>query len=268
MHTQRGRQILLLFIILGSSVLKLVAQTQISFDYSTFILKENNRGILTDSLLEKNSNRITGNFKGGKFILGDEYTSLSIGIGLSKIRFEKEIQGFFPNTNQFGAAIIKGESSYWAFPLAVSWSRRPWHFYRRKKLDTRIEFSYIPCIINNSGISSEAICSAKNNSFVINYPDNSKIFQHSVNFAINFRVPVEIVNLNVSPFAGIGSAYYKNSAGFFAFTYGVNVSLRVNFFTISINREPVENKKSEAKKKELEKKQKEIQEKLKQQPIK
>lgn len=205
----------------------------------------------------------------------DKTNQLGIGMNLSTISYEKEWKGIFPESNEFGWVQVNGKLKYWSFPVSYNWlplSGPRSYFrcggYRREKFHFGFSITYIPSFLAQSTYRANTMGGADLNTFLSTFQSNEQNFQQSLTLALSdqFLMLDKHLRLDVEPYVGIGSGYFKESGAHLT-TVIYGLKLRVGLWsklpTLEIERE-VNRGNEEQKKKELEKKQKEIEEKLKQ----
>ena len=243
------------------------------FDYSLSQYKLSN-ATKTSATLSEKLNRCEGTYTGGSFhfALGRK-NSLGIGMGLQKINYQKEWQGTFPESNQFGVAQVNGEIAYWSFPISYRWiagqgPRGLNRFYcsRKDRFHFGFSFTYTPCFEGSNSFSVTTVGGADLNTFLSTFHSNEQAFQHS--FTVGLSNQLYLLNnhlrMDVEPYAGIESGYFKES-GTSINNINFGLRLQIGFLAklphISIERE-VNPGDSEEKKKKLKEKQKEIEDKI------
>ena len=245
----------------------------INIEASIFGIKSDPRTIIINGLTEKII-RTEGKGTGLTFqIANGRNASFGLGMGLNTISFQKETQGVFSETNQFGIAQVDGTISYWCFPISYSLTI-PRAYYRScnrsNKSNHSFKLFYVPCYEGYRSININTLGGAELSSFANTYEMNEQHFQHSLLFSISnqFFLASKQIKISIDPFVGLGSGYFKESATHInTVSYGVNVSLAFHFKlpTISVEKE-VDSKNADEKKKQLEQKQKEIKDQLNKQP--
>jgi len=238
---------------------------------AVFAVRTANTANRINGLYEK-TNRLEGNMLAVTYHLSGNNVSFDIGVGSSKIMFEKETQGVFAQTNQFGLATVSGRIDYWSFPLSLSFlmpTSLP-RTYRYRRLHSYIRISYVPSFEAGNSYRIKTSGGAELSSFQTDYQLNAQGFQHSLQlgFSNRFYARDKKIILSIDPFAAIGSGYFKESGTRFkTFSYGLNLSIAFKFRVpvITIERE-THNPDKEEKRKQLEQKQKEIEDQLNKQP--
>src|SRR6476620_5799991 len=97
-------------------------------------------------MLEK-TNIIEVNQTGLTYHIGFRHSgSFNLGIALSKISFQKETQGIFSETNQFGIGLVDGTINYWSFPISCSFTLPSYSgtFGKNTRLRNAIRIRYVP----------------------------------------------------------------------------------------------------------------------------
>ena len=263
---------LFLSLILGLSIQ--AQKNYLMFDYSISQFKSLQKNGTSLTGISEKLNRCEGNYLGGSYHFGvGVNNSLSIGIGLSKIKYQKEWLGIFPESNQFGIASVNGQIDYWSFPVSYSWSSdsRPRNFYRcggyrRDRLRFGFSITYTPSFEGRNIFSINTSGGADQNIFLSNFHSNEQSFQHSLTLGLSdqFYLLESRIRLDIEPYAGIGSGFFKESGtNINNISYGLRfrIGIKAKLPKISIERE-VDKGNAEEKKKQLEQKQKEIQEQI------
>lgn len=249
-------------------------QNYLMFDYSISQYKSLQKNATNVTGISKWLNRCEGNYVGGSyhFAVGRN-NSLSIGIGLSKIIYQKEWLGIFPESNQFGIATVNGQIDYWSFPVSYSWSSgsRPRSFYRcggyrRDILRFGFSITYTPSFEGRNSFSVNTLGGADQSTFISSFQSNEQAFQHSLTLGLSDQLYLfeNRIRLDVEPYAGIGSGFFKETGtNINNISYGLRfrIGLKAKLPKISIERE-VDKGNAEEKKKQLLQKQKEIEEQL------
>lgn len=263
--------ILFLSFILG---LSLQAQRNyLNFDYSISQFKILNANKYSSTLSEK-LNRCEGNYLGGSyhFSVGRK-SSIGIGMGLTKINYQKEWQGTFPESNQFGVATVDGKISYWSFPVSYTWIQgrvyrgyRSYHHVSQQKLHFGFTFTYTPSFVGWNSYTVKTAGGAYQPTFLSNFRSNEQSFQHSLTVGICNQLYLidNHLKMEVEPYAGIGSGYFKESGtNLNAISFGlrcrIGISAKLPHITIV---KEVDKGNAEEKKKQLLEKQKQIQEQI------
>lgn len=263
---------LFLSLILGISIQ--AQQNYLVFDYSISQFKSLQKNTTSFIGISEKLNRCEENYLGGSyhFAVG-KHNSFSIGIGLSKINYQKEWMGIFPESNQFGFASVNGQIEYWSFPVSYTWScgSRPRSYYRcggyrRERFRFGFSITYTPSFEGRNSFSANALGGAGQTTFLSNFKSNEQAFQHSLMLGLSDQLHLfeNRVRLEVEPYAGIGSGFFKESGtNINNINYGVRfrIGLKVKLPHISIERE-VNKGNAEEKKKQLLEKQKQIQEQI------
>ena len=220
-------------------------------------------GIINNSIHDNNvsnllimDNPAYNIYKGINFGFG-RYPFFNIGLGYTSGKFESEIQGLFPETNQYGIAVIYTNLNYWSFPISL-------HFITKNKT-IGMFISYTPNIIAYSGRLVKKYGGAESSVYLSNYHEDYSVFQHSMICSLNLNLgnTYSAFGFSVNPYIGIGSGFFRNQKQIIStLTYGVNISCLIETQGIHINWRTNNNYKKDQKEKELKKKQKEIEEKL------
>jgi hypothetical protein len=249
----------------------------LAFDYSISQFKPSYTSENLDGIL-KRLNRCEGNYAGASyhFAVGRR-TFASIGIGISKINYKKEWLGTFPESNQFGIATVDGQISYWSFPISytriiASATQSGFRNCRPRKEKFRFGFSitYTPSFEGKNFFSATTSGGADLNTFLSGFQGNTQSFQHSLTagFCNQFFLINKSARLDLEPYAGIGSSYFKEggtSINNLCYGLRLRIALSAKLPKIRIEKE-VNTGNAEEKKKLLEQKQKEIQEQLNRNP--
>jgi hypothetical protein len=242
----------------------------LAVDYSAFELKH--KTIDTASTIP--SGKITGSngtYIGESFHLAlGRYNSFSLGLGLTTINYEKQWLGIFRESNQLGAATLKGSIQYLSLPFSlslISGTGIRHHYYKPNKSPFRfgINITYVPSFQTGNSFSMNTFGTADSNAFFSNYKSNTREFQHSITigFCNQFLLCNKKLRLSIEPYAGYGSSFFNPKHGSSTLTYGVKLQLGIHLKIpkISIEKETKPGNYND-KKKELEQKQKEIEQQL------
>lgn len=263
---------LLLSLLIGISIQ--AQHNYLIFDYSIsqFKTSQNNE---TSSGLSEKLNRCEGNYSCASFhfSLGRK-NSIGIGIGLSKVYYQKQWLGIFPESNQFGAATVTGEIAYRSFPMSYTWvsgisQRGLIRTYRSRKDRLHFGFSitYTPSFEGKNSLSVNTSGGADYNTFLTSFHSNEQSFQHSLTIGLCDQLFIfnKGIRLDLEPYAGMGSGYFKESgtsANTICYGLHIRIGLSAKLPSISIEKEVVNPGNADEKKKLLEQKQKEIQDQL------
>lgn len=263
---------LFLSLILGLSIQ--AQQNYLMFDYSISQYKSIQKNGTSVTGISEKLNRCEGNYLGGSYYFSIERNnSLSIGIGLSKIIYQKEWQGVFPESNQFGIATVNGQIDYWSFPVSYSWSSgsRPRSFYRcggyrRDRLRFGFIITYTPSFEGRNSFSVNTLGGSDQTTFLSSFQSNEQAFQHSLTLGLSdqFYLLENRIRLDVESYAGIGSGFFKETGtNINNISYGVRfrIGIKAKLPKISIEKEVYKGN-AEEKKKQLLEKQKQIQEQI------
>jgi hypothetical protein len=247
------------------------------FDYSFSQFKPSQVSETTAGLFEK-LNRCEGNYAGASYHFAwGRKNSLSIGMGLSKVSYQKEWMGIFPESNQFGVATVNGQIGYWSFPFSYTWiggfgSRGLTRNYRsgKDRLHFGLSITYVPSFEGRNAFSVNTSGGADLNTFLSSFHTNEQSFQHSLTVGLCDQLFLlnKNIRIDLEPYAGIGSGYFKESGlsiNNICFGWRFRIGLSATLPSISIEKE-VNTGNAEEKKKLLEQKQKEIQEQLNKNP--
>lgn len=272
------KHISILLLLLFSGVYTRAQQrSYLAFDYSVSQFKLSKPGSISGGLYQK-LNRCNGNYTGASFHFAPgQKTTLGIGIGLSRLYYQKEWLGTFPESNQFGAAIVEGQMGYWSFP--VSYIRTCGigpkglnRNYRSRKdwLHFGFSITYIPSFLGQTSFSATTSGGADRNTFLSGFHSDEQTFQHSltIGFSDQLLLLNKHIRLDVEPYAGLGSSYFKEngtSINNFCFGLRMRIGISIKLPAISIEKEK-DTKDAQQKKQLLKQKEKEIQEQLKQTP--
>ncbi len=256
-----------------SLITRLSAQAQsnyLAFDYSFSQFKLSQTGGASAGIFEK-LNRCEGNYTGVSYHFRySRKSSVSIGMGLSKVNYQKEWMGTFPESNQFGVALVKGQIAYWSFPVSYSWiggvKRTRRSRFGKDRLHFGFTVTYTPSFEGKNSFSLDTYGGASHNTFLSSFHSNEQSFQHSltVGFCDQLFLFDNYLRLDIEPYAGIGSSYFKEGGtSINNICYGLRfrIALNAKLPHISINKE-VDKGNAEEKKKLLQQKQKEIREQL------
>lgn len=262
---------LFLALLLGVSIH--AQRNYLNFDYSISQYKVPQVGENIFGLSEK-LNRCEGNFIGGsiQFAIGRK-KSIGIGLGLSTINYQKEWQGIFPESNQFGVAKVDGTIAYWSFPVSYTWicANGPRsltrHYCKTKdRLYFGFRISYTPSFAGRNSFSLTTAGGADQTTFLENFKSNEQAFQHSLTVGLCNQLYLidNHLKMELEPYAGIGSGFFKETGtkiNNISFGLRLRVGISVKLPRITIERE-VDKGNAEEKKKQLLEKQKEIEEQL------
>lgn len=267
--------ILLLSFFTGTSIQ--AQRNYLNFDYSFFQFKHSQIGNTSNGLSET-LNRCEGNYAGASFHFGlGRKSSFGIGMGLSKINYQKEWLGTFPESNQFGIATVNGKISYWSFPVSytmiiTSAIKSGYRNCRPRKERFRFGFSitYTPSFEGKSSFSANTSGGADFNTFLSGFNSNEQSFQHSLTAGLCDQLFLldKGIRIDLEPYGGIASGFFKESGtSINNICYGLRfrIGFSAKLPNISIEKE-VDAGNAAEKKKLLEQKQKEIQEQLNKNP--
>ena len=267
---------LFLSLILGLSIQ--AQQNYLLFDYSISQFKSLQKNATRLTGISEKLNRCEGNYLGGSyhFAVGRN-NSLSIGMGLSKIIYQKEWIGIFPESNQFGIASVNGQIDYWTFPVSYTWIQEKYYIgYRnchrpsQQKLSFGFSITYTPSFEGRNSFSVNTLGGADQTTFLSSFQSNEQAFQHSLTLGLSdqFYLLENRIRLDVEPYAGVGSGFFKETGtNINNISYGVRfrIGIKAKLPKISIEKEVYKGN-AEEKKKQLEQKQKEIQDQLNKKP--
>jgi hypothetical protein len=242
----------------------------LGLDYSTFVLKQTQEENFPGSL-RLNLLHYKGSYIGESFQLGiGRLNTLALGIGVTKIDYEKQWLGIYPDNNKFGSTTIKGKIQYISLPLSLtlvkamgrkSHFRSPGDFFR-----SGINFTYSPSFLTSGSFVVSRYAAADSSSFLSAYDPTVREFQHA--FTIGLCSQLFFLNNNlrlaVEPYLGAGSGNFNPKQHSGNVTYGVKLQLSFLLPRISVERQV--NRTSDEKKNLLLQKQKEIEAQLHQQP--
>ena len=271
------KHIITLLVILFIGISIQAQHNYLLFEYSISEYKLSNANRTSATLSEK-LNRCEGTYVGGSFhfALGRK-NSLGVGMGLSKINYQKEWLGTFPESNQFGVALVDGEIAYWSFPISYMWvagqgPRGLNRYYRSRKdrFHFAFTFTYTPSFEGKNSFSATTAGGADQTIFLASFKSNEQAFQHSLTFGLTNQLYLleNHLRMDIEPYAGIGSGYFKESGtniNNISFGLRLRIGLKAKLPHISIEKE-VNPGNSAEKKKLLEQKQKEIQDQLNKKP--
>lgn len=249
----------------------------LAFDYSISQFRNSHSKGTASGLSEKLS-RYEGNYAGASYHLAcGRKNYLSLGMCLSTILYQKEWQGTFPQSNQYGAASVNGQISYWSFPFSytrTAASNHRGHYRNYHSAPQRFNFgfsiTYTPSFKGRNSFSANTSGGADLNTFLLGFRSDEQSFQHSLTLALCDQLFLlnKAIRLDLEPYAGIGSSHFKEGgASLHTITYGlrIRIGLSVKLPNIRIERE-ADKGNAEEKKKLLEQKQKEIEEQLNKNP--
>lgn len=265
----------LTFLLISGSVF--ATDNYFGVSYSNFLLRSPQSGRIVNGLFE-NVSRIQGQYYGGNIAFpcfGNG--QFGIGLGLSRITFQKETQGVFTETNEYGYAIVNGKNDRWTFPISYAWVKHPIYKNRGPKgyqppygnFHSGIRISYVPSFEGSVSSLVETFGGAVLSSYAATYTDNTQAFQHSLLFSMTNQISPRSrgIILNIDPYVGIGSGYFKSDGSDIStLSFGISLCLQLRIPDIEIEREIIRKPGNEEKKKLLEQKQKEIEEQLKNKP--
>jgi hypothetical protein len=266
-----------LFLLVLIAISMHAQRNYLSFDYSISQFKSSQNTYYTTGLSERMS-RCEGNNAGASYHLAfGRKNSVSIGMGLSKVSYQREWIGIFPESNQFGRVVINGNINYWSFPFSftrTTGSNRRGHNRHYHSGNERFNFgfsiSYTPSFAGSSSYSATSSGGAGLDTFLSGFHPNEQSFQHSLTVAICDQVYLfdKSIRLDLEPFAGIGSGYFKESGSSIntiSFGLRLRIALSAKLPNIRIEKD-LDKGNAEEKKKLLEQKQKEIEEQLNRNP--
>ncbi|TND05361.1 MAG: hypothetical protein FD123_3654 [Bacteroidetes bacterium] len=238
----------------------------IRLDYSPIMIRAGYSGRLVNGFYENLDFR-NGNYFGLNYSIPlTRSSSLSFGLGLTRIGFQKETQGIFPETNTYGLAAVTQRNDYWTFPASFYYS-----FARRTNGNSGIRLSYVPCVLGGTRAEISLLGGAEQSSFAADYRDDSQPFRHSLLLYITNMLGnrKRSLFLGLDPFIGIGSGFFKSDGvKLNTMSFGISFNLQFNMPRISIDLERKPDPKQIQKQNELKQKQKEIEEQLKNKPKK
>ncbi|MBL0328524.1 MAG: hypothetical protein IPP64_03680 [Bacteroidetes bacterium] len=242
----------------------------LNFDYSISHYKIPQVGETVFGLSEK-INRCEGNFIGGSYHIAVRRKHfIGIGMGLSEIKYQKEWQGTFPESNQFGVATVDGKISYWSFPVSYSWIQsrgyRSYHHMNQQKLRFGFTFTYTPSFESYTSVSVTTAGGANQTTFLANFKSNEQAFQHSLTVGLCSQLFLidNHLKMELEPSAGLGSGFFKETGTnintvSFGLRCRIGISLKLPRITIE---KEIDKGNAEEKKKQLLEKQKQIEEQL------
>jgi|GEM_PF-3132608 len=242
------------------------AEAFIRIDYSPFFLRAGYSGRLTNGFYETLDFR-NANYFGLTFSTPlSRSSTLSYGLGFTRVGFEKQTQGIFPETNAYGLAVVKQTNSYWTFPVSCFFS-----LARRTNGNSGIRLAYLPCVLGGTKAEISLLGGAEQSAFAANYRDDSQPFRHSLLLYIANTIGNRSRTLffGLDPFIGIGSGFFKSDgAKLNTMSFGVSLSMQFRLDNISITLEKESSRGNQSRKEALERKQKEIEKQLKNSPKK
>lgn len=181
---------------------------------------------------------------------------MDFGIGFTTVNAEREIQGVFPESNQFGVAVINTTLNYWSIPISLRFVRRNMPV---------VSISYIPSFLAFSKQFIQKYGGATESDYIKKYPKDFSIFQQSLICSLNmeFGGRHSIFSLNVNPYFGMGTGFLRDQKPLISnVMYGVGMSISFDVTAIHITRTTSNNPTLKKKEEELKKKQEEIEKKL------
>jgi hypothetical protein len=241
-------------------------------DHYLYAVKPRTPGRVSGNLYEKLS-LVQGNHWGiSRSLPVTRNAGFTIGIGYSQTDFQKETQGVFPETGQYGFVSVNGTLKYWAFPVSFAISNRSTSLYQVRKHASSspyligLRILYVPSVSNNTTAELTALGGGVQSAYLNGYKNDEEKFRHALLFCITNQVQLgRKAKLLIDPFVGLTGPHFKSSAdGFNDLSYGIKFSLQFQLPQISLEWE--RSVKNEEKKKRLEEKQKEIEEQLKKKP--
>jgi hypothetical protein len=248
----------------------------LSVDYSAFELKHKYNDTAS-SVPSGKMIRFNGTYIGESFHLAlGRYNSLSLGLGLTTINYEKQWLGVFRENNQFGAATLKGKIQYLSLPLSLTLitgtGLKRYRSSYRNPFRFGINIRYVPSFQTGNSFAMNTYAAADSSSFFSGYHPGTREFQHSLtigfcNQLLLFNKKDKKLLVTVEPYIGYGSGFFYVKGGSSAFTYGIKFQLGIHLKLPRIRIEREVNPGNAAEKKKLlEQKQKEIEQQLNKQP--
>lgn len=241
----------------------------LSVDYSIFELKHKYND--TVSIVPSgNMIRFSGTYIGESFHLAlGRYNSFSLGLGLTNINYEKQWLGVFRESNQFGAATVKGKIQYLSLPLSLTLicgtGLRRYGSSYKSPFRFGINITYVPSFQIGNTFAINKYAAADSSTFFSNYKPNTNEFQHSLTIGLcnQFLLCHKKIRMSIEPYVGYGSGFFYVKGGSSTLTYGIKfqVGIHLKLPRISIQKE-VNRGNADEKKKLLEQKQKEIEQQL------
>jgi hypothetical protein len=247
----------LLLVLITFMLLQKTAKAQIEnigFGCSLGMIHTLQPGNNANNLLLRNNS--TFSYYKGILLRNNDDPCLDVGIGIKTVNIEREIQGVFPETNQYGVAIINTNINYWSIPITLNLVSR--------KLP-RICFTYVPAVIANSKQTIQKYGGAIESEYLNKFPDDISLFQQSLLCSISatFSGNRSLFTFCFNPYFGIGTGLMKDQKAIISnFTYGLGMSITIDAPSIHITRTTHDNPSRRNKEEELKRKQEEIEKKL------
>lgn len=240
----------------------LPARAYVRLDYSPLFIRSGYEGRFVNGYYERLDFRNANYFGITGSMACSRNTSASIGVGLTRAGFQKETQGFFPATNQYGLAVVTQRNDYWTFPVSFFFS-----FSTRSANTSGIRLSYVPMVLGATHRTISLAGGAEQSDFASTYSDDSQPFRHSLLLYVSNIVGNRNRTLffGIDPFIGIGSSFFKSDGvKLNTMTYGISCSVQFKLPHISIERRPDPDKQRQQQ--AIRQKQKEIEQQLKNKP--
>lgn len=235
-------------------------------DYYAFSIKTNEPVKFENGLFEK-TDVLRGHYWGGCYGLPvTRNSAIGFGLGLSKIQYQKEIQGIFPETGLYGFISITGSVNYWSLPISYVITKASSRF--RYSYYNGIRLTYVPSFIDNSSTSLNANGGSTQSEQFLAHKNDEVRFQHSL--LISFTNQIYLarkIKLCIDPYIGFGSGYFNSEKNIVSnISYGVRLSFQFKLPEISFELDHHTDAKELEKQKLLLQKQKEIEEQLRKKP--
>jgi hypothetical protein len=260
-------RILLLLSLLLPGYASIKAGNPWGVDYSLFAVKPHSPGRSLGSLYEK-----LDGIQGSAWAITHSMpltrsSGITIGAGYRSVDFQRETQGIFPETGQYGFVSVNGKLNYWIFP--VSWavvSRGTFGRSYGSSYLVGLRILYIPSFIHHSSFEVNSLGGGVQSAYAGKYTNQEQHFQHALLFSVTNQVFLSRkTKLVIDPYIGMGSAFFRSAGNIFNdIQYGIRFSFHFTLPQISIELQPDPNK--NLTKKQLEQKQKEIEDQLHNKP--
>ncbi|HEY6161605.1 MAG TPA: hypothetical protein VI112_10290 [Bacteroidia bacterium] len=238
------------------------AVTPIGFDYSLFDVRHAYSVRNINGLFEK-INFVEGrcwNVSIHKIVTRHSY--LCFGMGFMTMDYQKEIEGIFPETGQYGTIIARGKTGYWSFPVSLMCMNAG-----RAEFSRGIIITYLPSFEGQNSFSVNTYGGALQSAYRAQYTNEEQAFTHALLFTLTNQLNFYrgYLRLCIDPYVGIGSGLFKyEGAAIDNLRFGISFKVITRLPHISIERECSHH--NDEKKKLLEQKQKEIEQQLKNKP--
>ena len=231
-------------------------------DYYAFSIKTNAPIKFENGLFEK-MDALHGHYWGGCYGLPiTRNSAIGLGLGISTVQYQKEIQGIFPETGQYGFISINGTMNYWSLPVSYVITRSSSRF--RYSYYNGIRLTYVPSFVNNSSTSLNANGGSTQSEQFLDHKKDEVRFQHSLLISITNQIYLaRKLKLCIDPYIGFGSGYFTDEKAIVSnISYGLRLSIQFRLPDISFQIEHHTDAKELEKQKLLQQKQKEIEEQL------